>query len=151
MLDPVRVVDSEQEIQDVAAAITVTAQISQNRSIVIQTYLPRDAAIGDYHDLLDKAQASIDRQEARDSLEREKTSLAADQAQLKNLENDYVVMPQRAEQAWIASGKKGPYKPNAHEIAQKGVTETNIRGYRDRLKIREAEIARLEAVIAKRD
>lgn len=153
MLDQPRNLDPEESFarpdeKEIAAGITITAQVSQNRSIVMQTYLPRDAEVRLYHDTLDKFSRAIGRQEAKESLESELSNLAHEKKTLLQLENDFMQMPARAEMAWKASGKKGEYKPTPNENAQKDQVKTNIEVYRTAIKKREAEISRLRSVIA---
>ena len=134
-----------------AAAITITAQTSSNRSIVIQTYMDRDAPLTEFHRVVDKMSSTIDRQEAKSQLVDEQTNLALEEKTLKQLEEDYAAMPARAEAAWIASRKKGPYQPSAAELAQKGQVETNIKRYREAIAKRKADIAKYEGVVSRRD
>lgn len=148
---PVEVLEAEQSVGDVAAGITITAQISQSRSIVIQTYLPRDATVGAFHDILDKLGVAADRQEAKYRLENLQAELAQHEKVSRSLEEDYASIEDRSEKAWIAGGKKGQHKLSANEMAQKSTAKTNIERYRVEIVKIKGEIAKCEAVIAKVD
>jgi len=134
-----------------AAAITVTAQISTNRSIVIQTYMDRDAPVRDYHGIIDKLSVSIDRQEAKANLEGLEAEQALEEKTLKQMEEDFTAIPGRAEAQWIAGGRKGQYKPSPQEAAQKLQAENGIKRFRESIKKRAVEIAKCRGVIAKVD
>lgn len=151
MENPVKALDPEQSVGDVAAAITVTAQISQNRSIVIQTYIPRDALIVQYHGVLDKLGASVDRQEAKYQLVGLKAELAQHEKTAKSLEEDYTGIETRSQKAWAGAGKKGAHRLTANEEAQKSTAKTNIERYRVEIAKIKTEIGKCEAVIAKAD
>lgn len=151
MDNPVEVVDAEQSVKDVAAGITITAQISQNRSIVIQTYLPRDAGVKAFHDILDKLGVAADRQEAKYQLVGLRAELAQHEKTAKSLEEDFTSIEARSEKAWTAAGKKGEHKLNANEMAQKSTAKTNIERYRIEIEKIKTEITKCEAVIAKVD
>jgi hypothetical protein len=148
---PVEIIEAEDQVKDVAAGITLTAAVSQNRSIVIQTYLPRDATIEQFNALMDKLSLTADRQEAKVRLEEERANLALEEKTLKQFEEDFSQMDARAEAVWQKSGRKGPYRPSPAEVAQKGTAETNIRRYREAITKRKAEISKCEAIIAKVD
>lgn len=151
MDNPVKSLDPEQSVGEVAAAITVTAQISQNRSIVIQTYVPRDGSVRAFHDILDKLGAAADRQEAKYRLEGLQTELAQHEKTAKLLEEDFTGIEARSQAAWTAAGKKGDHKLSANEMSQKSTAKTNIERYRVEIKKIKDEIVKCEAVIAKVD
>lgn len=148
MDNPVKSLDPEQSVGDVAAAITMTAQIAQNRSIVIQTYIPRDSHTLQYHVVLDKLGAAIDRQEAKYRLEGLQTELAQHEKTEKALEEDYTGIEARAAAEWKRRGKKGEPTLSDNERAQKSTAKTNIERYRVEITKIKAEIGKCEAVIA---
>jgi hypothetical protein len=135
----------------IASAITISTQLSQSRSIVIQTYIPRDSGISVYHATVDKLTATMDRQQAKADLADLQINLETEETQLKNLLEDYSRIEPRAESAWNSSNKKGPFKLSQQEIVQKGQAETNIKRFRDATARRKVDIAKCEAIIAKRD
>ena len=149
-LDPEDAFASPDE-KEIAAQVTMTAQTSSNRSIVMQTYLPRDAALGMYHGVLDKMSTAIDRQEAKANLEGLEAEQALEEKTLKAMEEDYLAVPARARAAWQASGRKGEYKPSPQEQAQKGQAEQGIKRFRESIEKRKGAIAKCRATIAKVD
>jgi hypothetical protein len=151
--DPVEAKDPEAQfaspdVRGMAAAVTVTAQISQNRSIVMQTYLDRDAPVGDFHRLLDKLNTAIERQEAKTNLEDNRVNLALEEKTLKQLTEDYHAIETRSEATWAARGKQGAAKLNPAEVAQKEGAKVTIGRYTEAIAKRKADIAKLEAIVA---
>lgn len=153
MSDPIETQDPEAQftppdVKGMAAAITITAQISQNRQIVMQTYLDRDAPIGEFHQVLDKFDKAIGRQEAKTNLEENRTNLELEERTMNQLIEDYNSIESRSAAAWKARNKHGEPKLSQAEEAQKATAKTNIQRYRDATARRKADIARLEAIIA---
>jgi hypothetical protein len=156
MLDQPHALDPEDTFarpdeKEIATAITLTAAVSSNRQIVMQTYMSRDAALGDYHKVIDKLSAATDRQEAKAQLEGLLAEQALEEKTLREMENEFLKIPDRAEALWQASGKKGPYKPSPAEVTQRGQAEQGIRRFRESIVKRTAEISKCQAVIAKVD
>ena len=143
--------DPEEGQKAIATAVTVSSQVNPNRSIVLQTYLPRDASVKDYHDLLDKLTRASDRQEAKANLPGLKVSLGQHEKTLQQLTDDYAQIETRAAAAWKASNKKGEFKLSANEAAQKGIAEQNIKRYRTEIEKIKGEIAECEAEIKRED
>src|SRR6266849_206862 len=108
MLDMPKSIDPEQAIEnEIAVAVTISTQVSERRQIVMQTYLPRDAAIEMFHQTIDKLTTTVDRQEAKQQLEEHKIHLVAEQKNLKQLEQDYLNIEIRNAEQWKARQKKG--------------------------------------------
>jgi len=147
---PIKSVDPETAVADVAAAITFTAQVSQNRSIVIQTYMPRDAPVSEFHETLDKMTKSVDRQQAKLDMEELLANLAQEEKTLKGLEEDFLAIEPRAQAVWNAR-KNGPFKLSQQELAQKATARTNIERFREAIAKRNAEIAKCQARIDARE
>ncbi|MDE2471876.1 MAG: hypothetical protein KGL35_24910 [Bradyrhizobium sp.] len=153
MLDPIEVRDPERdfaspEAKGIAVAISVTTQISQSRSIVMQTYIDRDADLSEHHLLLDKLCKVSGRQEAKSQLEESELNLALEEKQFGQLKEDYVAIEERSQAAWDASRKKGEHRLSPQEQAQKTTAQTNIRRFQDAIAKRKADIAKLKATIA---
>jgi hypothetical protein len=125
-----------------ACAVTITTQVGTNRSIVVQTYLARDADINDFHSVFDKLNKVVDRQEAKLQLEELEARLALSQKNLKNMSADFDRIEERAQKAWDDRGKKGAFKLSEAELTQK----KQARGLIERTK---EEVARLEADISR--
>jgi hypothetical protein len=154
--DPIEVNDPEAQfaspdVKGMAAAITVTAQISQTRSIVMQTYLDRDAPVTQFHAVLDKFDKAIGRQEAKTNLEENKANLKLEEKTLEQLVEDYNNIEKRAADTWKQRGKQGEPKLTQGEAAQKENAQVTIGRYRDAITKRKGDIARLEAIVAEGD
>ena len=135
------------DAKGMAAAVTVTAQISQNRQIVIQTYLDRDSNLATFNRLLDKFSKTIERQEAFSSLESEKANLEVEEKALRNLGEDFGAIEERSRKAWEKANKRGTWRLSDVEETHKKGALTNIERYKEVIAKRRIEIARLEAVI----
>lgn len=136
------------DAKGMAAAVTYTAQISQNRSIVLQTYLDRDSNVREFHKVLDKFHTAIERQEAKSQLEENKANLEVEEMQLRRSKEDYSNIEVRAEADWQRKGKKGPFKMSETEEGQKQTAKITIERFAEAVTKRKAEIARLTALIA---
>ncbi len=156
MRDPVEERDPEAQfaspdVKGMAAAITMTAQISQHRSIVMQTYLDRDAPVGSFHSVLDKFERAIGRQEARTNLEEHEANLALEEKTLKQLSEDYAAIEVNSQADWEARNKRGPHQLSPAERAQKENAKTTIRRYQEAIAKRKADIAKLKGIVAEGD
>lgn len=156
MKDPVEARDPEAQftppdVKGMAAAITFTASISQNRQIVMQTYLDRDSDLSEFHKVLDKFDKAIGRQEAKTNLEDHRANLAVEEKTLGQLVDDFNMIEQRSADAWKQRGKQGDPKLNPAESAQKENAKVTIGRYKDAITKRKADIARLEAIVAEGD
>src|SRR5260221_5938421 len=98
--------DPEAQGDEIAVAVTVQTQLSANRTIIMQTYLPRDAAPKVFHDTLDKLGSAIDRQDAKYSLKDLQANLEVHEKTLKQLEEDFTRIEAKSQADWTARGKK---------------------------------------------
>lgn len=147
MLDRPETLDPEAGFQPpdekaVAAAITITSQVGTNRSIVVQTYLDRDASLAVFNTVIDKLTKAVDRQEARLQLEALEADLARSKKNLLRASEDFQHIEARAQKAWEQRGKKGAFRLSEAELTQK----SQAVGLIERLK---EEVTRLEEAIAK--
>jgi hypothetical protein len=138
-------------LQEPATGVTLSVSLTEGRSLVLQTYLPRDATLHEHHDLLDKLGVAADRQNARYRLEGLRANLEVHKKTLDQLTSDYERIEGRAMEAWMQRGKKGSPVLSATEAAQKSNAEQNIKRYRVEIAKLEAEIAQCEAIVAKVD
>lgn len=143
-----KVVDAE-PAGEIACQISLTVQLTDKRHIVVQTYLPRDAELKQYHTTLDKLGAAVDRQEAIYKLQGLEASLVMHQNTEKQLITDFENIEARATAAWAASKRQGAMKLSPAEQAQKNTAEQNIKRYRVEIEKIKAEIAQCEELIAK--
>ena len=131
-----------------ACAITITSQVGSNRSIVVQTYLDRDAPRRDYDVLLDKLTSSVDRQEAKLQLEALTEQLVEHEKRLHELKEDFARIEVDAEKAWTTGRKKGPYVPGDKEAGQKNNVMVNIGRWETEIKKIKASIIKAQAIAA---
>jgi len=139
------------EPQEIAAAVTVQSQVAGGRTIVLQTYIPRDAPIADYHATLDKLVRSIDRQDDKARLETLELELVKHKETLGQIDTDYKRISIEAEAKWQQQNRKGPAKLQPGEAAQKANVEQNIKRYRQEIAKIEADIEKCKASIARSD
>lgn len=125
-----------------ACAITITTQVGSNRSVVVQTYLDRDADIGIYHSVFDKLNKVVDRQEAKLQIEGIEADLKRMRDNHNRLVTDFGAIEERAQETWEKRGKRGPFKLSDTEEAQKKQAMNNIEAGK-------ANIANLEALLTK--
>ena len=156
MTDPIEERDPEAQFaspdaRGMAAAITVTAQISQQRSIVMQTYLDRDAPLSLFHGVLDKFDKAIGRQEAKSSVEENEAHLATEEKTMRQLIEDFNSIEVRSIAEWNARNKKGQHKLSQAEEAQKETAKTNIRRYQEAIERRKGDIAKLRGIVLEGD
>lgn len=136
------------DAKETAAALTFTAQVSQNRSIVIQTYMARDAPVVMYHDVLDKLAKAVNRQEAVLDLESHELNLRVEEDKLKLMKEDFLRIETVAGEAWERSGKKGAFKLGPKEDSARKTSMVNIDRFTDAIAKRKLDIAKLKAIIS---
>lgn len=138
-------------VTEPATGVTLSINLSEGRSLVLQTFLPRDAPLKEHHELLDKLGMAGDRQNAKYRLEGLRANLEVHKKTLEQLITDYNSIEARSADAWAQRGKKGAPMLSAAESAQKGNAEQNIKRYRVEITKLETDIAQCEAVVAKVD
>lgn len=126
--------------KDIAAAITLSVQLSQHRSLVFQTYMPRDAGVQEFHGLLDKLGASADRQEAKGRLIDLEAELKMATKMIRQHQEDFQRIEVANEAFW--KGKKGPPKLSPQETQARDQAKISVSRYKE-------EIARIEGEMAK--
>jgi len=129
-----------------ACSITITTQVGTNRSIVVQTYLDRDAPLRDYNELLDKLNSATDRQEAKLQVESMEADLVRMEVNHAKLVKDYQEIESRAEKMWNARGKKGAFKLSEPELVQKTQAMNTIEAGKENIARLKAEIAKVRAI-----
>lgn len=130
------------DAKDTACAITISTQMSTNRSMVVQTYLGRDDDIAAYNVVVDKLTRVVDRQEAKLQVESWSVELETRQRNLNHMLEDYQRIEVKAQQAWESRGKKGAFRLSEQELGAKNQAHANISRARE-------EIERLKNEIAK--
>jgi hypothetical protein len=130
MLETPTTVDAEPKT--LAVMVSMTAQIADKRSIVMQTYLPQDAALDAYHGVIDKLTAAIDRQETMLDVVALAETLEHHEATLKQLESDFKAIEPMAQERFERDPRRAgrTFKLSENEIAQKNTAEQNIKRFR---------------------
>jgi hypothetical protein len=138
-------------VTEPATGVTLSITVPEGRSLVLQTFLPRDAPLTEYHALLDRLSEAGDRQSAKYRLVGLKANLEVHQTTLDQLLADYERIEERVAKTWAQRGKKGDPTLSATEAAQKGNAEQTIKRYRSEIVKLEVEIAQCEALVTKVD
>lgn len=141
----------KEEAADIAVAITIQSQVNPRRTIVMQTYMERDAPNRAFHELTDKLSTVIDRQEAKYDLVGARDKLVVDKQQVTLAEAQYALIGGKNEAEWKERGRQGPPKLSASERQSKSNLEQTIKGARKQIEKLEKEIVEIEAKIAKVD
>lgn len=140
-----------EEDKAIAVAITIQSQVNQRRSIVMQTYLDRDAPLSEFHALADKLSGVTDRQEAKFDLMGARDKLLIDERSLALAEAQFQAIDARNAAEWKAKKKQGePTLSHAERVAKDNTAET-IKAARKGIEALKVEITELEAKIAKVD
>jgi hypothetical protein len=132
----------------VACAITITTQVGSNRSIVVQTYMERDAPIELYHTTFDKLNKVVDRQEAKLQIEGMEADLLRMETNHAKLVQDYQGIEERAQKAWELRGKKGAFKLSETELTHKAQAMNTIEAGKVNIARLKADIAKARSVVA---
>ena len=132
-------------------AITVQSQVTPRRTIIMQTAIARDLPARDFHELVDKYAAVLDRQEAKSDLATLKLHIERATIDLKAAERDYAAIDIRNAEVWKARGKAGEPKLSATEQTSKVNVANNIKAGRENIEKMHRELKELEAQIAKVD
>jgi hypothetical protein len=136
--------DVQDAAKDMAAAITMDGPVG-GRHMVLQTYLPRDTPIGEYHALVEKFRRVMDRQQWKDMLEAERETLANSELKLNAFTQTFNTIGERHAAEWQARGKKGDPKLGPREDAEKQNAKNGIMAGQEAIAKSKALIADLEA------
>jgi hypothetical protein len=136
---------------DIAVAVTIQSDVNPRRKIVMQTFIGRDVHVKEFHALTDKLSSVIDRQEAKFDLEGLKLNIEADRRGLEAAKDAYANIEKLNASQWQSRGKKGEPVLSPAETQSKLNHATNIRAFNKAIEKKEAEVAELEAKIAKVD
>src|SRR6516225_2518697 len=113
--------------QEIAVAVSITAQVKPGRQIVMQTYVGRDDPPAQTHALIDRLQHMVDRQEARDELPGALFQLEFEKKKYEEAKLQYVKIDERNAIEWEKRGKKGPPQLSKSVIEGKDNTENNMK------------------------
>lgn len=134
---------------DLAVAVTLTTALTDRRSIVMHTYIARDASLYEYNVVIDKLGRAVDRQEAKYRLDALLITLKQHEDTLAQLKDDYANIEVRNAAEWRTRGKKGDPQLSANEQAQKSNAAQNIKRYGVEINKLKADIEACKATIAK--
>lgn len=144
MLEGPESINPEDAVKEVATAFTVQAQLDAGTHFVLQSYLPRDAAIGEYNALTDKLFSVIERRQWKNQLVDLKTQLAADEKNYEHFAEDFHGIEGRHAEEWQNRGKKGDPIIGAKERAAKHNAEQNLKRAKEETERKKTLIAALE-------
>jgi hypothetical protein len=109
-----------------AIGLSLNANLSQTKQIVLQTHIPRDWSQEQINTLVDKLSGVVDRKEAfyqievlEAELEHNKTTLYSIRHNLDNVEANALAKHE-------ASGRRTPFKWSQAELVQKKQTEDSV-------------------------
>lgn len=134
--------------QEAAVAITVSTQVAEKRSIVLQTHIGRDDPVDVLHSVLDKLGRGVDRQEAKYRLKDLQLGLEHEKKLYKQLTEDFQRIDEKHAVEWHARGKKGDPVLGANERQHKETAKTNLGRYKESIAKFENEIVECKAIIA---
>jgi hypothetical protein len=142
------VIDPLASAKGIATAFTLQLPLPNGGSIVLQTYLDRDADVSVYHETADKLYRVYERQSWKSELIDINTALAADEVMEKGLLEDFERIEGDHAALWKQRGKKGdPVLGQKEEAARENV-KTNVKRVRAEIEKKKAAIIELEAKIA---
>lgn len=134
----------------IAVGFSINFAFDEKRGIVAQLHVPLDSSASEIDAALDKVIASVERQGLKLRLEGWREKLADDTKRLERLVEDYRRIGEQHQAAWEASAKRGPFKLDQKQEADKRNAQSTIDRYRDELTLDEQRIAECEAKL-KRD
>lgn len=134
-----------------AIGFSINYQIDERRGIVAQTHVPQAASPAEMDDVLDRIFTSIDRRVTVFKLEDWQRKLANDQKQLARLMEDFIRIGETHQAAWAASGKKGAFRLDTKQEADKRNAESTIERYRQEIELDLQGIAECEAKLKRDD
>ena len=135
----------------VGAALTIQSQVTPRKTVIIQTTMARDLPARDFHGMVDKFVAVVDRQELKSDLLTLLLTIETAEWNLKLAEQQYNEIGERAAVEWKRHNKKGELKLSATEDAAKHNCFNNIKQGRENLDRMYRDRKKLEDQIAKVD
>ncbi len=128
-----------------AIGFSISVQIGEKQSIVAQTHIDNTASLSEINALIDKVQASLDRQKLKVDHADWIKKLAFDTKKLKQIKEDFVRLDQNQSAAWESKGRKGEFKLGPKEEADRRNAISTIERYEQELKLDQESIAECEA------
>ena len=135
-----------------ALGISINAQVSPRRQITVQSFVDRDASGAEIDNLLDKMNASLDRQEAFYAIEDAENQLEVDSNVLVNITRRLAEVEDNIRlKAGSETGRRAPYKPSAQEEVAKKQAHDSLAEAKKRVEIDKVIIAKLKMKAGNRD
>jgi hypothetical protein len=135
-----------------ALGISVNAQVAPTRQITMQSFIDRDAPGADIDTLLDKLNASLDRQVAFYEIDEEEKRLEVDRNVLANVSKRLAEVEDNIRiKAGSVEGRRNPLKLSSQEEMQKKQAYDSLEEAKRRVAVGEARIVELRKKAGNRD
>lgn len=135
-----------------ALGISINAQVAPTRQITMQSFVDRDASGADIDYLLDKMNASLDRQAAYYEIDEEMKRLEVDKNVLANVSKRLAEVEDNIRLKAAASGeRRNPLKLSSQEEMQKKQAHDSLEEAKRRVADGEARLVELRKKAGNRD
>jgi hypothetical protein len=135
-----------------ALGISINAQVAAARQITMQSFIDRDASGADIDKLLDKLNASLDRQVAFYEIEEEEKRIEVDRNVLANVSKRLAEVEDNIRlKAGSAEGRRNPLKLSSQEEVQKKQAYDSLEEAKRRVAVGEARLVELRKKAGNRD
>jgi len=135
-----------------ALGISINAQVAPARQITFQSFVDRDAPSDQIDTLLDKWNASLDRQVAFYEIEEELKRIEVDKNVLVNITNRLAEVEDNIRlKASSETGRRGPFKLSAQEEVQKKQANDSLKEAKKRVEDGMTRLAELKKKAGNRD
>jgi hypothetical protein len=135
-----------------ALGISINAQVAAARQITMQSFIDRDASGADIDKLLDKLNASLDRQVAFYEIEEEEKRLEVDVKVLRDISKRLADVEDNIRlKAASETGRRNPIKLSSQEEMQKKQAFESLEEAKRRVAAGEARIVELRKKAGNRD
>lgn len=142
------VLDPAAAVKDIAAAVTYSVQLDRNRSFVFQTYIPRDADVKEYRDLVDKLTGSVERLELEEMIRGVEADIATDELGMDAALENFNAIGEKNAADWKRRGKKGEPVLTAAEEQNKRNFAITVKGFKAKIEQKKAGLEALKAKLA---
>jgi hypothetical protein len=135
-----------------ALGISINAQVAAARQITMQSFIDRDASGAEIDKLLDKLNASLDRQVAFYEIEEEEKRIEVDRNVLTNVSKRLAEVEDNIRlKAGSAEGRRNPLKLSTQEEVQKKQAYDSLEEAKRRVAVGEARLVELRKKAGNRD
>lgn len=135
---------------DTAPAIGVSLDITidGHRKVVFQTYVPQDVEASVLDALLLKLNTVADRSKAQYQLDAWQDKLRDDTKQLELFRKALAQVDEKARLDWEATGRKGAFKLDARQQAERHNSLSTVQRYEDEIAKDREHIEKYESILA---